>query len=84
MAIRPCRRQPEVFVGIWGGDAALGGAFDEAELNEEGLVDFFEGLFFFSDGYGERGEADGASSEFMDDGIEDGFVHVVEAEFVDS
>jgi len=37
----------EVFVGEAGGDAAAGGAVEEADLDEEGFVDFFEGVFFF-------------------------------------
>ena len=34
----------EVLVGEAGGDAAAGGAVEEADLDEEGFVDLFEGV----------------------------------------
>jgi hypothetical protein len=43
-----------VFVGEAGGDAAAGGAVEEADLDEERFVDFFEGVFFFGECGGER------------------------------
>jgi hypothetical protein len=39
--------QVEVFVGEAGGYAASRGAIEEAALDEEGFVDFFERVFFF-------------------------------------
>ena len=69
-------------VGGGHGDAASGRPFDEALHDEEGFVDFFESGGVFADGDGEGGEADGASLEFVDHGLEDALVHLVEAIFV--
>ena len=64
--------------------AAAGGAVDEAELDEVGLVDVLDGLFFFANGDREGLEADGAFLEFDDEGLQDAVVHLVEAVIVDA
>ena len=72
-----------MLVGEAGGDAASRGAVEEADLDEEGFVDLFEGVLFF----GQRGrqgvEADGASVVFLDDGAEEAAVELVEAVGID-
>lgn len=75
--------EAEAFVAEWGDDASLGGAFHVAFLDEVGLVDFFEGSGFFTDGDGETADAYGAASEFGENGVEHAFVHFVEAIAVD-
>lgn len=70
-------------VAFGGEDAALGGALEEAFLDEVGFVDFFEGGGFFADGDGDGAEADGAAVEVLGDGEEDALIHFVEAEGVD-
>ena len=45
--------EAEFLVAEFGGDAALGGAFEVAFHDEVGLVDFFEGVGFFADGDGQ-------------------------------
>src|ERR1700729_2996364 len=74
----------EMFVGERGGDAAAGRAIEKAELHEVGLVDFFDGVFFFAERGGERVEADGAAGIFLDDGEHEVAVGVVEAVLVDA
>ncbi len=44
---------------------------------------FFKGGGVFSDGDSERGEANGASIEFVDHGFENSFIHFIESVFVD-
>ena len=73
----------EVLVGEAGGYAASGGAVEEADLDEEGFVDFFEGVLLFGEGGGEGVEAYGASVVFFDDGAEEAAVELVEAVGVD-
>ncbi len=74
----------EVFVGAGGGHAAAGGAVDEADLHEVGLVHFFDGVFFFAEGGGEGADADGAATVFVDEGEHEVTVDLVEATFVDA
>lgn len=68
-----------MFVGETGGDAASRGAVEEATLDEEGLVDLFERVFFFGERGGEGIEADRASVVLLDDGHEQAAVELVEA-----
>jgi hypothetical protein len=72
-----------VFVGEAGGDAAAGGAVEEADLDEEGFVDLFEGVLLFGERGGQRVEADRAAVVFLDDGAEQAAVELVEAVGVD-
>src|SRR6185437_16954409 len=62
---------------------AAGGAVEEADLDEEGFVDFFEGVFFFGECGGKRVQAYGATVIFLDDGAEQAAVEFVEAVRVD-
>ena len=73
----------EVFVGEAGGDAAAGGAVEEADLDEEGFVDLFEGVLLFGQRGGEGVEADRAAVIFFDDGAQQAAVEFVEAVGVD-
>jgi hypothetical protein len=43
-----------VFVGQASGDAAARGAVEEADLDQEGFVDLFEGVLFFGQRGGQR------------------------------
>src|SRR5439155_10874400 len=65
-------------VAQFGGDAALGCAFQESLHDQVGLVDFFEGVRLFADGDGEGTQTDGAAGEFGDHGFEDALVHFVQ------
>ena|ERR1700680_3084605 len=47
----------EIFVGAGRGHAAALGAVNQPNLHEVGLVDFFDSIFFFGEGGGERAEA---------------------------
>src|SRR4029077_4735103 len=58
--------QAEMFVGQRGGDAAALGAVEQAELHQVGLVDFFDGVFFFAERRGDGIEADRAAGIFLD------------------
>src|SRR5271156_2585007 len=73
-----------MFVGQGGGDAAAGGAVEEAELHEVGLVDFLDGVFFLAEAGGGGGGAARAAGIFLDDGEEQVAVDVVEAVLVDA
>ncbi len=72
-----------MLVGEAGGDAAAWGAVEEADLDEEGFVDLFEGVLLFGEGGGEGVEADGAAVVLFDDGAEETAVELVEAVGVD-
>ena len=73
----------EVLVGEAGGDAAAGGAVEEADLDEEGFVDLFEGVLLLGEGGGEGVEADRAAVVLFDDGAQEAAVELVEAVGVD-
>ena len=73
----------EVLVGEAGGDAAAWGAVEEADLDEEGFVDLFEGVLLFGEGGGEGVEADRAAVVLLDDGAQQAAVEFVEAVGVD-
>ena len=70
-------------VGEAGGNAAAGGSVEEADLDEEGLVDLFEGVLLLGEGGGEGVEAYGAPVVLFDDGAEEAAVELVEAVGVD-
>lgn len=72
-----------MLIGEAGGYAAARGAVEEADLDEEGFVDLFEGVLLFGEGGGEGVEADGAAIVFFDDGAEQAAVEFVEAVGVD-
>ena len=73
----------EVFVGEAGGDAAAGGAVEEADLDEEGFVDLFEGVLLLGEGGGEGVEADWAAVVLLYDGAQEAAVELVEAVGID-
>ena len=54
-----------------GGDATAGGAGEESQLNEVGLVDVFDRLAFLACCGGYRLDADGTAAELVDHGRED-------------
>jgi hypothetical protein len=72
-----------VIVSELSGDASAGSAVQESDLDEERLVDFFDGVRFFSKNGAERVEADGASLIFLDDGEEELAIDFVEAVAID-
>ena len=65
-------------VGEFGDFAASGRAFDEAFLDEERLVNLFDGACVFAYGCGYRVDSHGASLELVDDGGQDLVVYLVE------
>src|SRR4051794_15478160 len=69
--------------GVRGGDAAAGGALEQAALEQVGLVDILDRVLLLADRDGERGEADGAAAELLADRAEDLAVQAVQAELVD-
>jgi hypothetical protein len=72
-----------VLVGARGGDAAARRAVDEPDLQEVGFVDVLERAGILADRRGERGDADRAAAELVDDGEEELAVDLVEAVVVD-
>ena len=75
--------EAEDFVGAGEGDATLLGALEVAFEDEVGFVDFFEGTWFFADGGGEGVESCGAAFKFSGEGLEESFIHFVEAVLID-
>ncbi len=59
------------------------GAHQVSFLDQERLVDLFDGPGFFSDGRSDRIDADRAALEFIDDGGQDPVVHLIQAVQVD-
>src|SRR5712692_2490000 len=72
-----------MFVGQARGDAAAGGAGDEAQLQQVGFVDILDGFGVFAGAGGQRVQADGAAVEFLDDGQQQVAVGLVEADVID-
>ena len=72
-----------MLVGRGGGDASLAGSGDEADLEEIGLDDVFEGVALFAEGGGKGLDASGAAVVGGDEAGEKGAVEVVEAQVVD-
>jgi len=69
---------------LFGENPALGGALQVAFLNQEGLVDFLQGVGFFADGDGHSAEADRAATIVFGHHAHDLFVHFIEAALVKS
>ena len=63
--------------------AALGGSLQVAFLDEEGLVDFFQGVGLFADGDGHGAEADGATPVVFGYDAHHLLIHFIEAALVD-
>jgi len=57
-----------MFIGQAGSDATAWGARDEAQLQQIGFVDIFDGFGVFAGAGGQRVQANGAAVEFLDDG----------------
>jgi len=75
--------ESEVFVGGVGGDSALAGAGDEADLEEVGFDDVFESVSFIAKAGGDGFDAGGAAFVGGDEAAEEGAVEGVESEFID-
>ena len=73
----------KVVEGAAGADAATGGAVEEAELHEIGLVDLFDSRGLFVDGGGDGVDADGATGVLVENREHDFLVDFIEAEAVD-
>ena len=73
----------EVVVGQGGDFASAGSAFQESFFDQVGLVDLLDRAGIFAEGCGDGGQSDGASVEFLDDGVENLVVDLVEAIAVD-
>src|SRR5215471_8289591 len=58
-------------------------AVQKAVLNEERLVNIFDGVFFFADRGSNTANPDGASAELVDDGEQQFSIDLVESVFVD-
>ena len=78
------RIQAEMAIGQGGGHAALRGPLEETQLDQEGLVNFFEGLALLPHRHGEGRQAHRSAAELFDGGHEDGPIHVIETEAVDA
>jgi len=72
-----------MLVGEAGGDPATGRAVEEADLDEEGFVDLFEGILLFGEGGGKGIEADGATIVLLNDGAEQAAIELVESVSID-
>ena len=75
-------RDLEVIEGFYGGFSAFVCALDEVLLDEEGLVDFFEGAGVFAGGDGPGVEAYGASAIGGEQALHEAVVDLVEASWV--
>src|SRR5579884_788619 len=72
----------EMLVSELGGDAAAGGAIQEANLDQKRLVDFFYRFGFFCQSGRQRVHADGATLILLDNGEQQLAVNLVEAVLV--
>lgn len=70
-------------VGFRGRDSAAGGAGEEAQLDEVGFVDVFDGFSFFARCRGDGLDADGTAAEFVNQRFEDVPVGRFESEVID-
>ena len=71
--------QTEVFVCEPCCYAAAWGAIEKPDLDEERFVDFFECVFFFSQGCGQRAQTHRAATVFVDDRQQQLAVDLIEA-----
>src|SRR5690349_2864805 len=76
------RGESEVRVGSGRGNTATGGALQEAELQEERLVDVLDRVALFVGRGGDRIEADRPAAELVDHRLEQPPVGGVQAQFV--
>src|SRR5215831_15289830 len=84
LCLRAGRRfNPELAIGVCGGDAPLRRPFYVAFHDQIGLVDFLNCAGFFSHRDRERSQSNGAAVEFMDQGFDDAFVPLIESVAID-
>src|SRR3989344_8036734 len=74
--------KPQMLIRACCGEATAGGALNESELEEVGLVHFFYRRDFFRKCGGDGAEADGSAFEFFDDDLEDFSVECGEPKLV--
>src|SRR4051812_32208666 len=75
--------EAEMPIRLRRGHASAWRALQESVLDQEGLVNFFERSRILADSGGDGADTNRPSFEFLDDGLEDAGVHVVEAELID-
>ena len=74
---------PKILRGPAGSHAAPGGALQEAGLDQVGLVDVFQGVFFFAKGRGQGAQTHRPAVILLQDGEQDLPVDAVQAQLVD-
>src|SRR5436190_37789 len=77
------RRDAEMLVGHARGLTAAGGAGEEALLDQEWLIDFFDRTALFAHGNGDRVQPDRPARKFLDDREQNALVHLVEPVLID-
>src|SRR5271165_5881247 len=82
--LAPGKFASEIFVGARGGHAATRSAVEHADLHQIRFVHFFNGVFFFAEGGGERAEAHRAPAIFVDQRDHQVAVDFVEAVLIDA
>src|SRR5438270_12969526 len=71
------RFQPELAIGIWGGDTALRRPFNIAFHDQIRLVYFLERARFFPDRDGKRTQSNRTAAKFVDQRFNDPFVPLI-------
>ena len=61
-------RQTKVLIGEIGGHPSARRALNETALDQEGLVDVLDGVFFFADRAAQGFDSDRTALKFFDDG----------------
>ena len=77
------RRQPEVLVCGGCGDPTTRCAGDQPPAPEEGLRNFLDRRYLFTDGYRQRGNANRPTGEGLDECLQDRAVEPVEPGRID-
>jgi len=72
-----------MLVGETSGHAAARSAVQEADLKQVRLDDLLDRVLFFMKGSAESAETDRATIEFLDDGLQELYITLVEALAVD-
>lgn len=71
-----------VVIGRGGGNASPGGPGNEPDLHEVGFAHIFNGGPFLADGGGNGVDTHRAAVEFINDGLQDFIVQVIEADVI--
>src|ERR1039458_5547541 len=71
--------EAEVLIGQARGYAAAGRSVEESDLDEERLVDFFEGVLLLGQGSGQRAQPYWSAVLLLDNGEQEAAVDFVEA-----